>query len=74
MRFRLRTLMIVLGIGPPILAWGHLYSDALHLHSDALIVAAVLLGLWLDFRRCETKTRRPIEKPRARWWRYRNQE
>jgi hypothetical protein len=62
-RYKLQTLLVLLAIGPPLLA-GYVHTDALvYLHTDVLIVAAILLGLWFDFRRTETKTRRPAERP-----------
>jgi hypothetical protein len=43
MRFRLRTLMIVLALGPPVLAWAWLNRVPLGI-SLALVLAACLLG------------------------------
>jgi hypothetical protein len=54
MRFRLRTLMIVLAVAPPLLAfvywtWGTRYS----LFGPLL----VLIALWIDYRNAQIKGR-----------------
>ena len=46
MRYRLRTLLIVLALGPPVLAWAWLNSVPLGI-SLALVLGACLLGIVL---------------------------
>src|SRR5262245_1797573 len=43
MRYRLRTLLILLALGPPVLAWAWLYRLPLGI-SLAVVLAACLLG------------------------------
>lgn len=51
MRYRLRTLLIVLALGPPVLAWGVLWllEVATTLTSDIVVLAAFAAVATLSF-------------------------